>query len=103
MDAADIIELVGIILAFVATNIGHLVAARNNYDKMVQALKEQSEKADAAFDKAMSVYATKTDMKIEELTRHVEQHNSVIERVYKLEQDREVFKEKLSTLERSAK
>ena len=96
METADIVELVGIILAFVATNIGHLVAARNNYDKMVQALKEQSEKADAAFDKAMSVYATKTDLKIEELTRHVEQHNSVIERVFQLEKDRDVFKEKIT-------
>ena len=67
MDTADAIELVGIILAFIGTNVGHLVAARTNYNKMITTLKEQSEKADAAFDKTMSVYSAKTDMKIEEL------------------------------------
>ena len=95
MDTADAIELVGIILAFIGTNVGHLVAARTNYNKMITTLKEQSEKADAAFDKTMSVYSAKTDMKIEELTRHVEKHNSVIERVYQLEKDRDVFEEKI--------
>ena len=95
MTTADSIELIGIILAFIATNIGHLVAARANSNKMMDALKEQSEKADAAFDKAMSVYAAKTDAKIDELTRHVEQHNSVITRVYELEKSRDVLDERV--------
>ena len=95
METADVIELVGIILAFIATNIGHFVGAKSNYNKMIQALKEQSEKADAAFDKTMSVYAMKTDMKIEELSRHVEKHNSVIERVFQLERERDVIEERM--------
>ena len=86
MSAADIIELIGIILAFIATNIGHAVSAKNNSEKMMQAIKDQSTAADAAIDKALSVYAAKTDAKIEELTRHVEKHNNTIERMYKLEE-----------------
>lgn len=93
MTSADIIELIGIILAFIATNIGHFISAKNNSEKMMQAIKEQSEKADAAIDKAMSVYAAKTDAAIEELTREVREHNNFARRV-------PVLEEKISSLER---
>lgn len=38
-----------------------------------------------------------TNYKIEELTKHVEQHNKVIDRTYKLEKAAEVFEEKIKT------
>lgn len=100
MTTTDFVELMGIILAFIATNIGHLVSARNNSNKLYEAIKEQSTAADAAIDKAMSVYAAKTDAKIDELTRRLDKHNNVIERTYKLEEATAVQKEQIETITR---
>ena len=93
MSTADVVELVGIILAFIATNIGHLVSAKNNNNKMMEAIEKQSTAADAAFDKAIAVYAAKTDAAIVELTREVREHNNFARRV-------PVLEEKVNSLER---
>ena len=93
MSTADVVELVGIILAFIATNIGHLVSAKNNNNKMMEAIEKQSTAADAAFDKAIAVYAAKTDAAIVELTREVREHNNFARRV-------PVLEEKVNSLEK---
>ena len=86
MTSADWVQLTGIILVFVASNIGHFLSARSSSQKMLEAIEKQSIAADAAIDKAIAVYTARTDARIDELTRHVEKHNSVIDRTYKLEE-----------------
>ena len=81
MTATEWVELIGIILAFAGTNIGHFVSAKNNNNKMLAAIEKQSTAADAAIDKAIAVYAAKTDTKIEELTRETREHNQFARRI----------------------
>jgi peptidoglycan hydrolase CwlO-like protein len=48
-------------------------------------LDKKSELSDAKIDAKLERHQAVTDTKIEELTRQVEKHNSMIERTYKLE------------------
>ena len=81
MTAEEWVALVGIILGFIATNVGHIVTGKTNNNKMLAAIEKQSTAADAAIDKAIAVYAAKTDTKIEELTRETREHNQFARRI----------------------
>ena len=48
-------------------------------------LDKKSELSDAKLDAKLEKHQAVTDTKIEELTRKVEKHNSVVERTYRLE------------------
>ena len=83
----------GAIITALVTIVVHWFEAKRSSEKMIEAIEKKGELADAAFDKAMSVYAAQTDAKIEavnvkidDLAKHVEKHNNVIERTYKLEE-----------------
>ncbi len=77
LDSAVIVA----VITAVATIIVHWFEAKRSHEKMIEAVDRQSEKADAAFDKALSVYTARTDEKIEELTREVREHNNFARRV----------------------
>lgn len=69
-----LISLVGTIVTVWAAN-KHTLAE----------LDKKSELSDAKIDAKLERHQAVTDMKIDELTRKVEKHNNMIERVYKLE------------------
>ena len=58
----------------------------------------QNKKLVADIKQEFSVSQAVTNTKIEELSKHVEKHNKVIERVYKLEQYDEVEKEQIKVI-----
>jgi hypothetical protein len=58
----------------------------------------QSKKLVADIKQEFAVSQAVTTAKIEELSNHVEKHNKVIERVYKLEQYDEVEKEQIKVI-----
>lgn len=71
MSEAVIVALIGAI----STVIGVIITNRSM-------LQQQADK----IDKELSVYQTRTDERIAELTREVREHNSVIKRTYVLEE-----------------
>lgn len=58
----------------------------------------QNKKLVADIKQEFSVSQAVTNTKIDELTKHVEKHNKVIERVYQLEKDDEVEKEQIKVI-----
>ena len=68
------ISLIGTVVTVIAAN-RHTLAE----------LDKKSELSDAKIDAKLEKHQAVTDTKIEELTRKVEKHNNMIERVYKLE------------------
>jgi len=68
------ISLIGTVVTVIAAN-RHTLAE----------LDKKSELSDAKIDAKLERHQAVTDTKIEELTRKVEKHNNMIERVYKLE------------------
>ena len=68
------ISLIGTVVTVIAANRHTLVE-----------LDKKSELSDAKIDAKLERHQAVTDTKIEELTRKVEKHNNMIERVYKLE------------------
>ena len=70
-----LISLAGIIITSAVQN----KVLRGDFEK-------HSELQDAAIDKAISVYAAKTDERIEELTREVREHYNFARRVPVLEE-----------------
>lgn len=65
----------------IATIIVHWIESKRSREKLIEAVQTQSKDADAAFDKAMAVYAARTDEKLEELTRSVREHNNFAKRM----------------------
>lgn len=68
------ISLIGTVITVLAAN-RHTLAE----------LDKKSELSDAKIDAKLERHQAVTDTKIDELTRKVERHNNMIERVYKLE------------------
>ena len=68
------ISLIGTVVTVLAAN-RHTLAE----------LDKKSELSDAKIDAKLERHQAVTDTKIDELTRKVEKHNNMIERVYKLE------------------
>lgn len=100
MRATDWVELVGIILVFIATTYGHKKTADKNNAVMMSAIQTQSDKADAAIDKAVAVYAAKTDERLDELTREVREHNNFARRVPVLEKQIENLERRVNAAEK---
>jgi uncharacterized membrane protein len=70
-------------ISIVGTIITVLAANRQTLAQM----DKKSELSDIRLDAKLEKHQAVTDTKIDELTRKVEKHNNLIERVYKLEGD----------------
>ena len=70
-------------ISIVGTIITVLAANRQTLPQM----DKKSELSDIRLDAKLEKHQAVTDTKIDELTRKVEKHNNLIERVYKLEGD----------------
>lgn len=64
---------------------GNVVALIVTHAKTVAAIKAESDMSDAKLSAELEKHQAVTDTKIDELTRKVERHNSIIERTYRLE------------------
>lgn len=73
-----------IIVALVSL-VGTIVTVWAANKHTLAELDKKSELSDAKIDAKLERHQAVTDTKIDELTRKVEKHNNMIERVYKLE------------------
>ena len=117
MSEAGIIAVVTAVLTFAASVYSAARVSHDNRDKTIRAVedairsvKEDSRAQDQEIHAEILMLKQETTgaldlirKDINVLSDRVEKHNSVIERVYKLEQDAAVQAEKISGLERSAK
>ena len=89
--------VVSIITACIAAASAIIVGVINNNSQMVKIRDEQRETFNrfvAETGKAMAL----TDERLRNLTDEVKKHNSVVERMYKVEQNQAVFEKELEEL-----
>lgn len=79
------------VLVAVISLLGVIFTAVWQNKRLSADFEKQSELADARLEQSQAV----TNEKIDELSKRVEKHNNVIERVYKLEQDTAVQAEQI--------
>lgn len=65
--------------------IGVIITNYKSNQQLYAKLDKQSELSDAKLDAKLERHQAVTDTKIDELTRKVDKHNNMIERVYQLE------------------
>lgn len=73
------------IVVAAASLIGTIITVWAANKHTLAELDKKSELSDAKIDAKLERHQAVTDTKIDELTRKVEKHNNMIERVYKLE------------------
>lgn len=78
-----------IIIALITGVVSLLVCMMNN--------KYQQKSNDRKYNETIALI----DYKLSELTKHVEKHNCVVERTYKLEQEMALMNEKIKNIQRS--
>lgn len=72
-----------VIVAFISAGVTLLVCLLNNHYQRIEADKKHAETMN------LVVY------RLDELTKQVEKHNSVVERTYRLERDADVMREQI--------
>lgn len=75
-----------------------LVSAVAQSKNVLQQIKAESEMSDQKLEAKLEKHQAVTNEKIEELSRRVEKHNSVIERTYRLENEAARHDEQIKTL-----
>jgi len=82
--------------------VGTIFTAVWQNKKLSSDFEKRSELADSEMDKKISVYAAKTDEKIETLTKAVNEHNGFARRVPVLEEQIKVANHRIEDLERKS-
>lgn len=82
--------------------LGTIFTAVWQNKKLGDDFEKRSELADAAMNEKISVYAAKTDAKIDALTKSVNEHNQFARRVPVLEEKMKVTEHRLSDLEKKS-
>lgn len=95
-----LIALAGVIITAVASIVTQIMIARKSQDKMLAEIKHQSELDDAKMDARLSQHQAVTDVKIDELTREVREHNNFARRMPVLEEKIEVANHRIADLEK---
>lgn len=73
------------IVVSIVTLIGTIITVASGNKKTLQALQEQSRIDDLKLEAKLKEFKAVTETKIDELTRKVEKHNNLIERMYQVE------------------
>ena len=114
MSETGIVTLITAILTFAASIFGAARVSHDNRDKTIRAVedairsvKEDSKAQDQEIHAEILLFKQETTgaldlirKDITTLSNRVEKHNGVIDRVYRLEADRDVQAEKIQNLER---
>lgn len=87
-------ELISALIGAVAAIIVSVINSNAQHKKMMAESETQTQRMIAEMDKHNAVQSEQ----IKELTKTVDKHNKVIERVYKLEQEDEVEKEQIKVI-----
>ncbi|MBQ2141415.1 MAG: hypothetical protein II433_10030 [Acidaminococcaceae bacterium] len=82
--------------------LGTIFTAVWQNKKLGDDFQKRSELADVEMDKKISVYAAKTDEKLDALTKSVNEHNQFARRVPVLEEQMKVANHRIDDLERKA-
>lgn len=77
--------MIGTIIVALISLVGTIITVWAANRHTLAELDKKSELSDAKIDAKLERHQAVTDTKIDELTRKVEKHNNMIERVYKLE------------------
>ena len=77
--------LIAAVVTAVFSLIGTVITVLAANTRTLAALDKKSELSDAKLEAELKKHQAVTDTKIEELTRKVEKHNNLIERMYKVE------------------
>lgn len=90
------------IIGIIITAIFQVITTNNKitmeFEKQAAELQRQSEVADLKLQAKLENFQAVTNANIDELSKRVEKHNSVIERAYKLEQQTAIHTEQLKVV-----
>lgn len=73
------------IIVSIVTLIGTIITVASGNKRTLQALQKQSEIDDIKLEAKLKEFKAVTETKMDELTRKVEKHNNLIERMYQVE------------------
>lgn len=73
------------IIVSIVTLIGTIITVASGNKRTLQALQKQSEIDDIKLEAKLKEFKVVTETKMDELTRKVEKHNNLIERMYQVE------------------
>ena len=95
-----LISLGGVIITAVASIITQVVLSKKSQETMMDSIKHQSELDDQKLDAKLEKLQAVTDLKIDELTREVREHNNFAKRMPVLEEQIKVANHRIEDLER---
>ena len=95
-----LIALAGVIITAVASIITQVILSKRSQEQMLAEIKHQSELDDARLDAKLSQHQAVTDVKIDELTREVRQHNDFARRIPVIEERIDVANHRIADLEK---
>ena len=95
-----LIALVGVLFTAIASIITQVILSKRSQSVMLESIKHQSELDDAKLDAKLSQHQAVTDVKIEELTREVRDHNNFARRMPVVEEQIKVANHRIEDLEK---
>lgn len=98
--AVALITLAGVLATAAASIITQAILSKQSQEKMLAEIKHQSELDDAKMDARLSQHQAVTDVKIDELTREVREHNNFAKRMPVIEEKIEVANHRIADLEK---
>lgn len=95
-----ILSLTGVLITAIASIITQIIISKRTENKMLYELKHQSEVDDARLDAKLEKHQAVTDVKLEELTREVREHNNFARRMPVVEEQIKVANHRIEDLEK---
>ena len=95
-----LIALAGVVVTAAASIIANVLISKHSQDVMTERIKHQSEIDDAKLDAKLSQHQAVTDVKLEELTREVREHNNFARRMPVVEEQIKVANHRIDDLEK---
>lgn len=98
--AVALIAFAGVLFTAGASIITQVILSKRSQEKVLGEIKHQSELDDAKLDAKLEKHQAVTDVKIEELTREVREHNNFARRMPVLEERIDVANHRITDLEK---
>ncbi len=94
-----LIALAGVLFTALASIITQVILSKRSQEKTLAEIKHQSEINDATLDSKLSQHQAVTDVKLDELTREVREHNNFARRMPVIEEQIKVANHRIEDLE----
>ena len=98
-----LITLAGVICTASASIVVQIIISRRSQAEVLASLRRQSELDDAHLDAKLEKHQAITDVKIDELTREVREHNNFARRMPVMEEQIKVINHRIEDLEKGDK